>query len=132
MERRRHSRIPAQFPARLRKLGEGEREIDVTVEEISRAGARLRAAELVPLSAPVKLEWEDAMYLGECVHTTADAAGGYIVGIHFEQVISGLQDLRNLMVRLTAEADTAGNDTGIEEQENATIAWRSRKFRKRD
>lgn len=106
--------------------------MDVRVEEISSAGARLRVPERVPLSAPVKLEWEDAMYLGECVHATADGAGGYIVGIHFEQGISGLQDLRNLMVRLTAEAETAGDGAGNEQQEKSATAWRSRKARKPD
>lgn len=113
-------------------LGAVERELKVTVEELSGAGVRLRSTEQVPVSAPVKLEWDDAMFLGECVHTAPAPGGGYVVGIHFEQVIGGLQDLRNLMARLSAEAEVAGSDTGIRQQANSTTAWQSRKARRQD
>jgi hypothetical protein len=111
MERRRERRQELKLSARLRLLGPDERDLTVTVEEMSGAGARLRLSQAVPVSAPVRLEWADAMFLGECVHSSAAPDGEFLVGIHFEQVLQGLQDLRNLMTALMADSTGESRQT---------------------
>lgn len=103
MERRAQFRQATQFSARLRLLGPVEKDLAVRVEDLSGAGAQISSPEPVQVSAPIKLEWEDAMFLGECVHSTEMAGGGYQVGIRFEHVLGGLEDLRNLMRSLLEE-----------------------------
>ncbi len=124
MERRRERRHELNLSARLRLLGPDERDLKVTVEEMSGAGARLRLSEALPVSAPVRLEWGDAMFLGECVHSSVAPDGEFLVGIHFEQVLQGLQDLRNLMTALLAEST-------VESRQTVTKSL-SRRFRKPD
>ncbi len=105
MERRREIRHEQNFSARLRLLGPAEQDLAVTVEEMSGAGARLRSLEPVPVSSPVRLEWGDAMFLGECVHSTTAPDGGFVAGIHFDQVLRELQDLGNLMAALLVQSE---------------------------
>ncbi len=104
MERRRESRHEFNISARLRLLEPVVQDMAVTVEEVSCAGARLRSSQAVPVSSPVRLEWSDTMFLGECVHSSPAPDGGFIAGIHFDQVLRGLEDLRNLMAALLAES----------------------------
>jgi hypothetical protein len=127
MERRQQSRHSTQFPARLRLLGPVEKEFEVRVEEVSGAGVRITAPEPIPVSAAVRLEWEDAMFLGECVHSGPAGKGGYAAGIHFEQVLSGLQDLRNLMLSLMAETRPGHPGRGRPDQQKQPTGSRSRK-----
>lgn len=104
MERRREIRHKQNLSVRLRLLGPDGRDIEVTVEEVSGAGVRLRSPQPVPVSTPVLLEWSDAMFLGECVHSSPAPDGGFVARIHFAEVLQGLQDLRNLMTALLAES----------------------------
>jgi len=95
------------MPARLQLLGPDLRSFAVTVEELSGAGARISSPELIPISIPLRLDWEDDMILGECIHSNPLPGGGYLAGIRFEHMLTGLADLRNLVRSVMAECGQA-------------------------
>lgn len=61
------------------------------------------ATEDVPVSSPVSVEYDDALFLGEVV-TCAAHEKGWTVEIKVEQILSGLQSLMALRARLLSES----------------------------
>ncbi|MBA3974391.1 MAG: hypothetical protein C0504_09265 [Candidatus Solibacter sp.] len=112
MERRREHRHRADQAVTLWVIGETETGQQAHIEEISGIGARLRTPVRIPLGAPVRVEWDESMYLGECVHCANSADGGYMAGIHFEQVLECVGDIRRMMESLMAESVKERPDSG--------------------
>jgi hypothetical protein len=103
MERRREHRHPVEQEATLWVIGETETGQLAHIEELSGIGARLRTQIQIPLGAAVRVEWDESMYLGECVHCAGSEDGSYVAGIHFEQVLECVGDIRRMMESLMAE-----------------------------
>ena len=122
MERRREPRFPATGGLRLWILGDTETDRAAQLEELSGIGARLRTQVQIPIGTAVRVEWEESMYLGECVHSTLADEGGYIAGIHFEQVLENVGDIRRMMESLMA----AGEDQADERDVKSGLSRRSR------
>lgn len=70
----------------------------------------LEATDSIPVSAPVAVECEDAMFLGEVV-AVVGLNGRYHVEIAVEQVLSGLQSLMALRAQLLGEGISAPRST---------------------
>lgn len=112
MERRRELRHPVEREVQLWLLAETEEGHPAQLEELSGIGARLRTRTRIPTGAAVRVEWDESMFLGECVHCALVEGGGegesvdriYIVGIHFEHVLGSVGDIRRLMESLMAES----------------------------
>jgi hypothetical protein len=64
----------------------------------------LLAAESLPISTPVSVNYNDAMFLGEIISCTEKAALSWQVEIKVEQILTGLQDLLSLRNSLLGEA----------------------------
>ena len=75
MERRREQRQPVEQEVRLWVIGETETGQQAHIEELSGIGARLRTPVRIPLGAAVRVEWDELMYLGECVHCAGPQDG---------------------------------------------------------
>ena len=97
------SRQPVEQEVRLWVIGETETGQQAHIEELSGIGARLRTPVRIPLGAAVRVEWDELMYLGECVHCAGPQDGSYVAGIHFEQVLECVGDIRRMMESLMAE-----------------------------
>lgn len=105
-------------------LGDCETARPAQLEELSGIGARLKTQVQIPIGTAVRVEWEESMYLGECVHCALAADGGYIAGIHFEQVLENVGDIRRMM-----EALMAGGAAQVAEREVKTAPERRSRSR---
>lgn len=103
MERRREQRLPVEQEVRLWILSDTEDRHPALLEELSGIGARLRTQAEIPIGAAVRVEWEESMYLGECVHCARLDDGSFVAGVHFEQVLECVGDIRRMMESLMAE-----------------------------
>ena len=63
----------------------------------------LEANERLPISTPVSVECEDAMFLGEVVACAKTSSQGWKLDIKVEQIVDGLQGLMALRARLLGE-----------------------------
>ncbi len=63
----------------------------------------IELSERAPVSAPVSVEYNDALFLGEVVSSKPEANGYWKAEIKVEQVLTGLQSLMNLRSRLLGE-----------------------------
>lgn len=106
MERRREQRKRVEQDVRLWILAETETEHPAHLEEFSGIGARLRTPAPIPIGAAVRIEWDDSMYLGECVHCAVLEDGGHVAGVHFEQVLESFGDLKRMMESLMAGGES--------------------------
>ncbi len=60
---------------------------------------RLSLDRPVPLGSAVKVEFEDALFLGEVCHCTP-AETGFVIGLELQHSLVGLRDLARLNRRL--------------------------------
>jgi hypothetical protein len=84
---------------RLTVLGERERTMEARMGPVYGASVRLLVDERVPTSAPVRVDVEDGLMLGETCYSAA-VEGGYLVGLVLDQSLSGAASLMKLMDRL--------------------------------
>jgi hypothetical protein len=86
-------------------------EIPCTFEGMDGKHLRLEAPERIVLSAPVSVEYSDAMFLGEVVSCQRGTAGAWELTIKVDQILTGLQSLCRLRSQLlgdTAHAPARG------------------------
>ena len=102
MERRKEPRFKTNQPAELRILDDGGT-CQATLLEISGKGLRVRVDGPLKLGAPVRLDVEQTIILGEVTHSTS-SADGYEAGIQVEQVLTKTDDLTRLIEALKQPA----------------------------
>jgi len=68
---------------------------------------RLEAPERIVLSAPVSVEYSDAMFLGEVISCQRGTGGVWELNIKVDQILTGLQSLCLLRSQLLGESATA-------------------------
>jgi hypothetical protein len=64
---------------------------------------KLAAPERISLSAPVSVEYSDAMFLGEVVACQRGTGGNFELNIKVDQILTGLQSLCLLRSQLLGE-----------------------------
>jgi hypothetical protein len=64
---------------------------------------RLEAPERISISAPVSVEYSDAMFLGEVIGCQRAVGGGWELHIKVDQILTGLQSLCALRAQLLGE-----------------------------
>ena len=79
-------------------------EIPCTFEGMDGKHLRLEAPERIVLSAPVSVEYSDAMFLGEVVSCQRGTAGHWALNIKVDQILTGLQSLCRLRSQLLGDA----------------------------
>jgi hypothetical protein len=76
----------------------------------------LESPQSIPVSAPLSVEHDDALYLGEVVHCLAlDSV--YEIEVEVEHVLTGLQSLVSLRARLLDEQNAALQDAPAEKRQ---------------
>jgi hypothetical protein len=78
-------------------------EIPCTFEGMNGKHLRLEAPEPISISAPVSVEYSDAMFLGEVVGCHRGAGGVWELNIKVDQILTGLQSLCALRAQLLGE-----------------------------
>jgi len=65
---------------------------------------KLEAPERIVLSAPVSVEYSDAMFLGEVISCQRGVRGSWELNIKVDQILTGLQSLCRLRSQLLGES----------------------------
>ncbi len=78
-------------------------EIPCTFEGMDGKTLRLEAPERISISAPVSVEYSDAMFLGEVIGCQRGAGGIFELHIKVDQILTGLQSLCALRAQLLGE-----------------------------
>jgi hypothetical protein len=102
MERRQSPRAPACLPATLTLLAEPSVQVQVTVEDLSGAGARIRVPDRLAAGTLVQLVMEDSLYLGEVMYCVAKE-GELRAGLALRHSLTHTKDLASLMRRLMSK-----------------------------
>ena len=93
----------------LLKIPSGEpngskHEIPCTFEGMDGKHLKLEAPERIVLSAPVSVEYSDAMFLGEVISCQRGVRGSWELNIKVDQILTGLQSLCRLRSQLLGES----------------------------
>lgn len=80
----------------------GKRSIPCTFNGLNGKRLSLQAAESLPVSTPLSVEYKDELFLGEVV-SCLEAQQGWTLEIKVEQILTGLQSLMALRARLLSE-----------------------------
>jgi hypothetical protein len=78
-------------------------EIACTFGGMDGKNLRLEAPERISISAPVSVEYSDAMFLGEVIVCHRNDGGGWELQIKVDQILTGLQSLCALRAQLLGE-----------------------------
>jgi hypothetical protein len=96
MDKRREPRFQADQPVVVTVLTEPQTRMDARGKNASGRGLGLVTATPVPAGAPVRIDIENAIVLGEAIYCRDDREGHFI-GVELDQVLVGLTELaRNL------------------------------------
>jgi hypothetical protein len=101
MDRRSEPRYPAFGPAEVTFLGDNPVLVRGRLLNCSGRGMRLWLPQAAPIGAPVRVDVEGAMFLGEVCYCNSDG-DGYAVGFQLEHVLSMSEELVALMRSLKA------------------------------
>ncbi len=93
----------------LLKIPSGEpngskHEIPCSFEGMDGKHLKLEAPERIVLSAPVSVEYSDAMFLGEVISCQRGVGGSWELNIKVDQILTGLQSLCRLRSQLLGES----------------------------
>ncbi|MBV8072033.1 MAG: hypothetical protein JO270_19150 [Acidobacteriaceae bacterium] len=89
--------IPGEIP------DGSKRRITCEFGGMERRRLQIRNDERIPISTPVSLEYNDALFLGEVFACRAAGSGGFEIEIEVEQILTGLESLIGLRARLLGE-----------------------------
>jgi hypothetical protein len=96
MDKRREPRFETDQPVVLTILTEPQTRMEARVRNASGRGLGLMSSGPVPPGAPLRIEIDDAIVLGEAIYCREDT-GGHFLGVELDQVLVGLTELaRNL------------------------------------
>ena len=76
--------------------------MEAQVLDASGSGLRLRVPEVIPCGAPVKVDAQDMLMLGEVTRCEPEQ-GAYIVGLHLSHSLAALAELQKLNRALLGE-----------------------------
>ena len=98
-----------QSQSAILKIPSGEpngakHEIPCSFEGMDGKTLKLEAPERISISAPVSVEYSDAMFLGEVVGCQRGSGGGWELQIKVDQILTGLQSLCALRAQLLGES----------------------------
>jgi hypothetical protein len=99
MERRNAPRLQICRPATLTLLSEHPVQIDVMVEDLSGAGARIRIPAPLTVGTVIQLAIADALYLGEVMYCRQSGTDVH-AGLALRHSLTHMKELANLMQRL--------------------------------
>ena len=102
----------------LLKISTGEKngskhEIPCTFEGMDGKHLKLEAPERISISAPVSVEYSDAMFLGEVIGCRRGAGAIWELDIKVDQILTGLQSLVALRAQLLGEGVPAVTQRGF-------------------
>jgi hypothetical protein len=112
MERRREARIRTDKPVELTVLGTDAASGPAQAIEFSGHGLRLVIDRPIPVNAPVKVEGDDWMMLGEVCYCRQEGIH-FVAGLKIDQTLDNLQELDELNRNLL------GTPQGIRQQAQA-------------
>ena len=95
MERRREVRIRTDKPVEVTVLGSNEASSPAQAVEFSGHGLQLVLPQPLPVSAPVKVEGDDWMMLGEVCYCRQEGIH-FVAGLKIDQTLENLTELDNL------------------------------------
>ena len=104
-ERRMLPRVPQDQPVRITLLhppllgDQDEASITGICVNMSLAGACFRVNREIPPGTLVRVETDDALWLGEVVYPRPDE-DAFVTGLHFEHSVIGLGQLQRTLQRL--------------------------------
>ncbi|MBI2685653.1 MAG: PilZ domain-containing protein [Acidobacteria bacterium] len=100
MEKRTTPRIPVNARAVVQTLGGAPetngQPVKVAIVDASHRGMRLQSEIAMKPGDAVKIEIEEAMFLGELCYCTPRTGGGFHIGVVTEQCLTGLSSLQHL------------------------------------
>lgn len=99
MERRNAQRLHTCLPATLTLLSDHPVQVEVTVEDLSGAGARILTQVPLTVGTIVQLATADALYLGEVMYCGQSGAGIH-AGLALRHSLTHMKELAHLMQRL--------------------------------
>ncbi len=82
---------------------------------------RLEAPERIALSAPVSVEYSDAMFLGEVVSCQRGMGDVWELNIKVDQILTGLQSLCRLRSQLLGDGAAAAPARGFAPVSGTTL-----------
>jgi hypothetical protein len=92
MNQRRELRIETEQPVRVTIFGEPDIYLHACIKNVSARGVGLELQGPVAVGAPLKIELDDALLLGEVIYCRDDGVSFY-VGVELEHSLCGLRDL---------------------------------------
>jgi hypothetical protein len=92
MNQRRELRIETEQPVRVTIFGEPDIHLPACIKNVSARGVGLELYGPVAVGAPLKIELDDALLLGEVIYCRDDGASFY-VGVELEHSLCGLREL---------------------------------------
>lgn len=95
MERRREARIRTDKPVEVTVLGSNEPSSPAQAVEFSGHGLQIVLPQPVPVSAPVKVEGDDWLMLGEVCYCRQEGIH-FVAGLKIDQTLENLQELSDL------------------------------------
>jgi len=98
MELRAEVRIAVDKPVKMTLLSHPDRQMDGVVADVSGRGMRILLANAVPLNAAIRMDFDDALILGE-VCRCAPHRGGFAIGIRLCHSLIGLDQLAKVRSR---------------------------------
>jgi len=103
VEQRREPRFEADQAVHVIILTESRERLPARVRNASGRGLGLIMSRPVPSGAPLRIELDDAMVLGEAIYCR-DEPDGFFVGIELDQMLVGLTELNRKLAAWEAES----------------------------
>lgn len=110
MEKRAEPRIEAEMPVRITLLGDQQVTFTAHMVNLSGRGMRLLMDRSVDVGAPVGVEWDDSLVLGDVCYCEP-APGGYAIGLELEQRLLQTSDLVQLARQLAGDPERPSDST---------------------
>jgi PilZ domain len=111
MEQRREPRFEADQAVAVTLLGETELKHSARVKNASGRGLALEMCSPVAPGTALKIEFDDAVVLGEAVYCRG-AKGQHLVGVELDQMLCGLTELGRKLQEFTGEPLTGDGANG--------------------
>lgn len=104
MDKRSEPRFAADQSVVITTLGDNRFRQTGTVKNSSGSGLGLHVETAIPTGTALRIEWEDAILLGEAMYTRP-MDSGHFIGVQLEHVLRGLGELRDSLRRFSEETE---------------------------
>jgi hypothetical protein len=109
-DRRAELRFPVHQPVQLTLLDDSNHQFEATITEVSGRGMRIVAHRALPLSAPVRLDLDDSLVLGEVCYCSPDG-DKFVIGLQLQHSLLRLAELADLRSQWVDEATPTASRT---------------------